>query len=565
MDRLEKTAFETADGLHLRTPDRVMRLARMGKAFPTRLSFLRSLLRLLAAQGARPRRDVVALDDEGYGHAVYAIDLGDHTYSLICYSNPLSAEHRSDRVIAEAWDTCYALFDGVPTKDDIAALRDPVCRQEAGRFHERVLVLSRANKSVRLFASVVEKLARGEQPDAGELDKTGYLMRTTAVYGNGKFGIADRGRVVERPDMAAPFRLEMLAVALIREFTFDLVDHVARAKGGDRAVTLSPERRRQLGIGNSTGLGMAPFLVSHPRLLHQWMICRETALARVRAKPDLLPGQEQEIAALAERITAHLQAWRLDNPGDEEEIAALRTEWRQFARGIPSHLQGSFPFDAIVTASETCSIHLQELVLALVLEPNGELIDDLAERLFADETHLLRPAMRVGELIGLVEAHYGWALALDLESPQARAFAWYVSEEKLEPRLGTAGPEIAEHQEMPHAVAHDVQALHHALKAFDENVSVAAFLGEGLQFRRIVRRVQVIAECPYGEIRDNLVGADMRPIDLLRCKLAMFGAARFDPKSDRWTRITLFGGAPTLDELTPANAGDGFMAAPDFS
>ena len=54
---------------------------------------------------------------------------------------------------------------------------------------------------------------------------------------------------------------------------------------------------------------------------------------------------------------------------------------------------------------------------------------------------------------------------------------------------------------------------------------------------------------PYAEIRDNLIGAELRPIDLLRCKLAFFGAERFDPRSDRWLRITLFQGAPFPEDL----------------
>ena len=49
----------------------------------------------------------------------------------------------------------------------------------------------------------------------------------------------------------------------------------------------------------------------------------------------------------------------------------------------------------------------------------------------------------------------------------------------------------------------------------------------------------------------------MRPIDLLRFKLAFFGASRFDPRSDRWLRICLFQGAPFPDEMSagaPAEA-----------
>jgi hypothetical protein len=71
-----------------------------------------------------------------------------------------------------------------------------------------------------------------------------------------------------------------------------------------------------------------------------------------------------------------------------------------------------------------------------------------------------------------------------------------------------------------------------------------------------VRRVQIAAHHPYAEIRDNLIGAEMRPIDLLRCKLSFFGATRFDPKSDRWTRITLFQNAPYPDEFATAEPDD---------
>jgi hypothetical protein len=41
----------------------------------------------------------------------------------------------------------------------------------------------------------------------------------------------------------------------------------------------------------------------------------------------------------------------------------------------------------------------------------------------------------------------------------------------------------------------------------------------------------------------------MRPLDLLRFKLAFFGASKFDPKSDLWTRISMYQGAPLPKQL----------------
>ena len=71
-----------------------------------------------------------------------------------------------------------------------------------------------------------------------------------------------------------------------------------------------------------------------------------------------------------------------------------------------------------------------------------------------------------------------------------------------------------------------------------------------------MRRVQSLAGAEYAEIRDNVIGETCLPIDMLRCKLAIFGASKFDPKSDRWTRITLFQGAPLAGELEPEDLDD---------
>ena len=91
--------------------------------------------------------------------------------------------------------------------------------------------------------------------DTDALVATGYLMRTTAVYGNGKFGIADRDKVAGYDGLEGAFQAEMLTVFLIREFTVLLAEYCAKQRGGERAVGLSDAHRRYLGVGNSTGLG----------------------------------------------------------------------------------------------------------------------------------------------------------------------------------------------------------------------------------------------------------------------------------------------------------------------
>ena len=91
--------------------------------------------------------------------------------------------------------------------------------------------------------------------------------------------------------------------------------------------------------------------------------------------------------------------------------------------------------------------------------------------------------------------------------------------------------------------------MHAALNDRDEAETLAAFLLAYPEHRFMARRLQMAMRHPYAEIRDNLLAADMLPIDLLRCKLAFFGATHFDPRSDRWVRISLFQNAPYPHEM----------------
>ncbi len=542
----------------LRSPDVVMRLERMGASFPTRLSFLRSLIRRVAANGRTVDRRVWNIDQQGFGDAVYTLTLGGRDYSLVAFSCLLADDQRSDRVIAQAWDTSYVLYDGIPDAAEIDRLRANAPRQEAGRFGPRDLVLSRANKSVRFFEHVAESLAHGRQPDRQRLCEVGYLLRTTAVYGNGKFGIADRSVLAAREGLGGPFQAEMLTVWLIRAFSHDLVEHVARCRAPDTFVPLAPELRRHIGVGNSTGLGMAPFLANHPVLLNAWVTARETALARVRAKPSLDAAACERLAALWRRATAHLDQWSVEDRTLMARILRLRQEWDEAMAWIaPETLRSTaYPVASLLDRSHVLSVDFQELLVALVIEMAGAEIDDMAESMATAREGRIEPGMRVSTLLGLLHAHYAWASAFDFDAPAETAQFWYVSEEKLEPRLGRRATEPGAERELPLDIAREVQKLAVDLATVPGEQTVAAFLAQFPHHRHIARRVQTTAAAPYAEIRDNLLSERCLPIDMLRCKLAFFGASKFDPRSDRWTRITLFQGAPTADEILAGETDD---------
>ena len=218
------------------------------------------------------------------------------------------------------------------------------------------------------------------------IDNVGYLMRTTAVYGNGKFGTSDRERISDRPEFSSAFHTELLAVWLIRGFTVDIAEHLASVRNGN-AVTMHPDLRRRLGVGNSTGLGMAPFLVLHPALIHSWMFARESALARVRSLPHSTPQTRNEFSQLISRMMLGLEDWNTGDVRQQKRIRALEKDLVKLMRYVKSPgLSIKFPWDVLVTWSEKAlSMEGQELVVTLVIEPHGELVDELAHTMAVDE------------------------------------------------------------------------------------------------------------------------------------------------------------------------------------
>ncbi len=549
---------EDAPDEDLRPAAEVMDLGRLGCGHQSRLSFVRSLVRQMCAQRWRIRRLRFDLDSHGCGKAIYRVETRDGDFDFVVFADKLRPEERSDRVIAERWDLTCALCQAPVDDAYLAELAANVPRQEAGRCDSRVLVLSRANRSARNFDAVLDRLAAGEQPDPAWFARVGYLYRTTAVYGNGKFGIADFARLQRWPAFARPFSAQMLTVYLVRAFSLDQIEHMARCRSPRTAVPMDRSMARYLGIGNSTGLGMAPFLIRHPRLINRWVWNRERGLARVLTA-SRTPSMEllHRLEVLTRRARTHVAQWLADDPAQQaanqitiRELGSLLRwiRWQRRHAALPDS-----PWRRLFTsARRRWSVETQELLVSLLLELHPELVDPLEDDMLAPERDDLRPDMSAQTLKQLVESRYVWALAYDFDQPDQMHYFWYRSEEKEEPRLGVRHEEPGAEREMDLGIARLVAGCHRDLAAFlrhQPEAGVVDFLIDYPQHRGIVRRVQNVGDLHYGEVRANLLAADCLPIHLLRCKLAFFGATKFDPRSDRWVRITLFQGAPLPDEL----------------
>lgn len=555
---------EDAGELSLRSPSEVMQLERLGSLHATRISFIRTVVRKMMRDRWRIECLRFDIDRDGYGTAIYRVTTTDYLYNFVLFSQYLDDSQRTDRVIANAWDCAFALVEGDVDDERLERLRENVPKQEAGRCDPGVIVLSRANRSVRNFEAIVRALAEGRQPDPEQIARVGYLYRTTAVYGNGKFGLADYPKIRDWRDFGLPFSAQMFTVYLLRHFSIRQVEHIARHRSPATAVTMDRRLQQYLGIGNSTGLGMAPFLVNHPRLIAQWVLMRETALARCLAQ-EASSALRNRLVTLIERAAQHTRETWVDDQIQQENNQALveqlesARDWLAGQQARGRHLWRELSDHA----RAHWSLETQELLHSLIIELYPELVDELELHMGADEENDLVPDMPLDELIDLIECHYDWALAVDFERDDAQYYFWYRSADKEEPRLGVRAEEPGADREMPLDIARQVRRCHDILQKYRQanggRTPVVEFLIDHPGQRSIVRRIQTMSRTVMGEIRANLLDREMLPMHLLRCKLSFFGATKFDPRSSRWVRITLFQGAPLLEDIGESFEDDWFM------
>ena len=534
----------------------IMTLDKMGARYPSRLSFSRSMLRRLLFDNWKISKSKFDLDDNGYGTVVYEITINQNIYSLVCFSQHLENADRSDRVIAEKWDTAYSLINGKLDDKELDRLKKNVPLQESGRNSSKELILSRANKSVRLFEYVADCLSNGLQPDINEINKVGYLLRTTAVYGSGKFGLSDFVNTKEVTDFNQPFRAEMLSVYIIREFSVELVEHVAKKQNPNKAVKLEDKIKQHLGIGNSTGLGMAPFIIKHPKLINKWMNQYTESLNKIINKnidsetlSSYIQLLEKALLYLKE-VTTFDEYQITKNTKTVEDLKIYINHIKNIENSTLNNLTW---MDLIKFTTNNCNYDTQEIARVQLLELYPEISEKLAEDMSDGEEMKINESQTLKELNSLIEKNYQWALEIDFSKKNNDYLFWYISAAKLEPRVGERYNEEGSELEQHRGVAKMVQKLHSIIQKENFKLSVAEYLVLNPEFRGIIRRIQSLEQYPFAEVQDNILSKETIPINMLRFKLSFFGANRYDPKSDRWLRVSFFSGAPFLSNLNEQN------------
>ncbi len=551
----------------LRAPDAVLCGSDMNGAWGTRHSFARTMLRRAASHQWQVAKTRLDLDELGRGTAVFTIDAEGHELKFIAFCQALEESERTDRVIANAWDVTAALIEGELTPEREAELRRNIPVQEQGRTDPETIIMTRANRSARFFDYVSDCLASGTQPDVATIGPSPYLIRSTAFYGNGKFGLKELATFPAGHPLSVPYRSQMLAAWLMRELSMDLVEHVARAKAraaGTVAVPLDAAWGRYLGLGNATGLGMVPFFVNHPGYLDAWCKLRELPLATGLAA-DYTPDHADldRIDGLLEKADRHLAEKSVLKTVPFLSTEEIRPQLRQLRSGLQAFMaSGGNAAPVLATLHEMAaglSPEARGLFASIVIELRDDFDAEADTLLTVAAPGPFDPAMLCCELQELVKGNYGWCGNYDFAAPERSSYYWYSSADSEEPRRAQRAAMAAGTVEHCTDIARRVNALTAELEGFPGEASVAEFLVAHPGHRFAAERVQQTKDYAYGDLQDNLLDAQFLPLSTQRFQLATYGMNNFSPQSTDWVRVTLFSGAPRVAEVMTGHDDDDWL------
>ena len=561
--------FETLATPRPRPDHEVMKTSRLAAIQPSRLSGTRAFMNKMIHERWDISNVLFDVDGNAEGTVIYSIKAPDQEFSFIGFSRPPSRTARTGRIIGQAWDMMGTLIEGPATEAEVETARREIPKLYTGRASAKTLIWCRSNRSMRVFDQTMAALAEGRQPAVEDIARVCYLMRNTGLDGNGTFGTRSFPSLGASHALGGVLQAQLLTAYLMREFSCDLVEHLA-ATASENAVKLDPQLRRYIGVGNGSALGLIFFVHKHPRLINALVSARETAIASAR-ELKLEPADHRVIHLLdllrqaivfrrQDRMVYETFASSAEVANDLEQIAAALGEFQ--ASGLVMGRRADYPLD--ILASEFAGDlvpEAYETFLSLLIELVPEEADRLLAAAHGPDEFSVSPAETVESLKALVRDEYQWALDTDMNGPDAYKYVWYKSETAEEPRRG-AREEVPEALDLGLDVCGSIQALSTDLDREEGVLSFARFVMKHPEHRYMVARIQSLRGERYHTPRANINAEAFVPIDLVR--LMNVGIHGIDKTRDflsRNLRGVLYHGAPTPDDLRAGYTGTWYYPA----
>ena len=569
---------------------------RLGAMRQSPLSFVRPLVARATRERWQIERLRMDLDAQGKGIGVYRIETPAPAPAPAPAANPsgtrchavffseCQSPRPADRAYEVDWDILVWLFDGEISDAQIEAVAAENTKlvRGTGRANPGVLSWTRANRSSRLVEHTVEQLAAGHQPDLERISRVGYLVRNIYYQANGMNGTRMFAAMPPGGALSGVFQVQMLGLYMIREFSFDLVEHMARCRS-PRAVELDPALKRYLGVGNASGVGLNYLVTNHPKLMARWIEQRELALACIKLETPSPSSSEngdefRRVLALLDRYRQYLGEDRIDQqaylapPAQvlaelgrvRDQVSVLSASSDPLGPPGPPGRFGSprpeptpHPWRVICERAET-QMHAesQEVLHALLLEAHPSVCAAIESLSDASESMDVAYDMPIATFRDALRAEYDWAFAVDTAAPGAEYWNWYRSQDGDEPRVAPLDEDhIAAHYNIAVDLPALVQILDRRLATHPATDLVAHFLLVHPELRDLVENLQSTLGQGYAFVRMNMKHRDFSPLPLTRFVLqALKGMEKTSLVSNRWVRGTFLQGAPIAEDISTGTA-----------
>ena len=281
---------------------------------------------------------------------------------------------------------------------------------------------------------------------------------------------------------------------------------MARLKNPKKAVNLDLKICKKLGIGNSTGLGMAPFIVNHPTLLNNWIMSRETALKKIREIKKVNPNEAELFKQITKNSIKNITSWNTESKYQQKKIHSLLENVQRFLKFIEKgfNFEADYPFNEIYLwlEKETCDECI-EYIVSIMMEPFDDIVKPLINKMSSEEDLYFNiPTYRtVKDLRNIIEQRYPDILEINFAAKENQKNFWFISKNKEEPRYADRFEEKGSQLEQPLAIARDIKKLYDQLTVFKNSLTIDKFLIQNTDLRHVVRRAFIIEKFPYAEIQ----------------------------------------------------------------
>ena len=151
---------------------------------------------------------------------------------------------------------------------------------------------------------------------------------------------------------------------------------------------------------------MAPFIVNHPTLLNNWILCRETALKKIREIRKVEAKDSNLFKDCVRNSIKNITSWNTDSEYQLTKIKNLLKDLKKFVNFVENEFdfKKDYPFNEIYLwlEKEACEECI-EYIVSIMMEPYDEIVNPLIKEMSSEEEKYFNiPTHRTVEELRLI-------------------------------------------------------------------------------------------------------------------------------------------------------------------